>query len=503
LASFAYSKDVCYIKSMQQLNEIQKKLGRILKPYKTMSVVGGNWGDEGKGKIIDLVMKHYDMTVRFSGGANAGHTVKTDKGVKIVSHLIPCGLAQNKICVMGRGELVNIELFLEEMESAKKTLRGKMPQIWLDEMSPLWTPWHAALEVWLEMARGKKKVGTTGKGIGPLEGLYKLRISPVVGQIFLPKEKFTEVLKTLYLALLPIFEEMKKLSNEYCAPTPEAVAESLRKYAKKLKGHVADTGFLLDASLKKNKRILFEGAQALGLDNRWGTYPFVTSGECLTAGASVGSGLSMDKFQASIMVAKTLPTRVGAGPFVSEMWERQLAMDFAKTHIELFKDEIKKEKFLSEKLLKINQKKASFAEMSQYFQVLGDERGATTGRGRSVGFLDIPWLIYAIRINNPNFIALTRFDMLSKVKSIPVVASYKYKNKILPFGKLPPSWELENVKPVFEQWPCFLEDISGANSLKDLPKGAKDFLNRLEDRIKKPILLVGTGPGRGDIVIRG
>ena len=144
------------------------QLRKIFKTYQTVVVVGGNWGDEGKGKIIDLVMKEYDLAVRFSGGANAGHTVYAGKGQKLVSHLIPCGLAQKKTCVLGRGELIDLKLFLDELGAAKKILNGRLPEIWLDEMSPLWTPWHGLLETWLEMSRGKTKVGTTGKGIGRL-----------------------------------------------------------------------------------------------------------------------------------------------------------------------------------------------------------------------------------------------------------------------------------------------------------------------------------------------
>jgi adenylosuccinate synthase len=198
-----------------------------------------------------------------------------------------------------------------------------------------------------------------------------------------------------------------------------------------------------------------------------------------------------------------LPTRVGRGPFPSEMWERQKAMEFVKKNIGLFTDKQAKAEFLNMRLEKINAGKASNAELSQYFQVLGDERGATTGRGRSVGFIDIPWLIYAIRINGPSFLALTRFDMLSSVKTIPVVVGYKLNGKLLAPGQLPPPWEMGKVKPVFEQWPGWEENIYGVNRGVDLPQPAKSFLSRLEKYLRVPILLVGTGPGREDVVVRG
>lgn len=504
-------------KSSAKSSHAGKVLKKELAPYRNLVVVGGNWGDEGKGKIIDLVMAHYNTTVRFSGGANAGHTVYASNGKKLVSHLIPCGLAQNKECVMGRGELVDLRLFLEELEQAKKVLGNRLPKIYLDQMSPVWTPWHGLLEAWLEYVRGKGKVGTTGKGIGPLEGLYKLRIAPLVGQIFLEKKKFIEILELLYKTLLPVFKEMKdKNIISGLIPNPVEVADILRSYAIKVKPFVADTSFVLNQASAKKKRMLFEGAQALGLDSRFGTYPFVSSGNSAAFGAAEGTGLPMQSFDATLMVVKTLPTRVGAGPFVSEMWARQSAMDFVRLHAELFADKtaptLRSEsrtnsvgtaaEFLAEKLHLINSGRAKGADYSQYFQVLGDERGATTGRGRSVGFLDIPWLCYAIRINGPKWLALTRFDMLSGVKVIPVVVGYKLFGKLLAKGQLPPPWDMDKVVPVFENWPGWSENIYGINSEAALPKGAKDFLKRLENRLDAAILLVGTGPGREDIVVR-
>ena len=412
-------------------------LKKVFAPYRNLVVVGGNWGDEGKGKIIDLVMEHYDVTVRFSGGANAGHTVfvggpdasaptlrsgQVGGAKKLVSHLIPCGLAQNKECVMGRGELVDLRLFLEEIEQAKKVLGKNLPQIFMDRQSAVWTPYHSLLEYWIETARGKKNIGTTSKGIGPLEGLYKLRLGPMVGQIFLSKPELVKVLEPLYKALKPIFKEMeiremigqsvgygRDHTLQEHIPTPSEVANMLTGYASKIRPFVADTSFILHRMMQ-NKRMLFEGAQALGLDSRFGTYPFVSSGNSAAFGAAEGTGLPMQNFDATLMVVKTLPTRVGAGPFPSEMWTRDKAMSFAKDHPELFEQKKSsgsyrslsdnlsptlpsggegdnpRQRFLSAMLQKINSGKASGSEWSQYFQVLGDERGATTGSRPQRGF---------------------------------------------------------------------------------------------------------------------
>ncbi len=481
------------------MSDTKQKLREVFKNYQTLIVVGANWGDEGKGKVIDLIMENFDIVTRFSGGSNAGHTVFTPTGQKLVSHLIPCGLAQNKICVLARGEFFNLELFIKELEETKAVLGGKLAPIYIDKQATLWTPYHRLMETYIEVMRGNKKIGTTNKGIGPLEGLYKLRLAPLVGFLFEP-DLLKASLESLYKVLLPCVEVLKVGTDEF--PSVDSVLKQLLDQANLIKDFVEDTGFLLHEELKKGKKILFEGAQATGLDAWWGTYPFVSSGNSVATGASIGTGLPMDNFPVAIIVAKTLPTRVGNGPFPSEMWEREAAMGFAKEHLELFSKGEAKDKFLSSMLEKINSQSASPAEMSQYFQVLGDERGATTGRGRSVGFLDIPWLQYAIRINGPKYIALTRFDMLSGLKSIPVVLGYKYKGEILPPGKLPAAWELSSVEIIKEDWPCFEESIFGINDESKLPPSAKEFLSRLEKHLGVPVLLVGTGPGREAMVVR-
>jgi adenylosuccinate synthase len=483
------------------MSSIQAKLQEVLKQHKTLIVVGANWGDEGKGKVIDLIMEHFDVVTRFSGGSNAGHTVFTPDGRKLVSHQIPCGLAQSKICVMGRGEFFNLKLFLEELEDTKKVLGENLAPVYIDRQAPLWTPYHSLFEAYIEATRGERKIGTTNKGIGPLEGIYKLRLSPMVGLLF-DENLLKNSITALYKVLEPALKALKEIDSATQIPSVDEVAAELIALSAGIKGFVADTSFLLHENLKKGNRILFEGAQATGLDAWWGTYPFVSSGNSVAVGASLGTGIPMNNFDAAVLVAKTLPTRVGNGPFPSEMWERQSAMAFAKERLDLFSKGEGRDKFLSEALEKINLGTASPAEMSQYFQVLGDERGATTGRGRSVGYLDIPWLQYAIRVNGPKYIALTRFDMLSGIKSIPVVVGYKYKGEALKPGQLPAAWELGDVEVVKEEWPCFAENIGGISDADKLPVAAKEFLSKLEKHLGVQILLVGTGPGRDAMVVR-
>ncbi len=487
---------------MSKLDTIYKKVEPIFAGSKTLTVVGGNWGDEGKGKIIDLVMRYFDAAVRFSGGANAGHTVYTDDGKKVVSHLIPCGLAQDKICVMARGEFFNAELFIKELADIKASLaRENVAEVYVDQQAPLWTPYHRLFEAYIEAMRGERKIGTTNKGIGPLEGLYKLRLSPVVGHLFAPKA-LEIVLSALYNVLKPSFDyalSQKLITEEI--PTPKTILNELLEQAKIIKPFMADTSFLMDKMLKEGKKLLFEGAQATGLDAFWGTYPFVSSGNSASQGATLGSGLPMHNFDNVIIVCKTLPTRVGMGPFPSEMWERNAAMDFAKENPDLFVKGTKRDEFLKAMLEKINSGQAANAEMSQYFQVLGDERGATTGRGRSVGFLDIPWIQYSARINGPKHIALTRFDMLSGIKKVPVVVGYKLDNIMLEQGQVPPPWRVSEVEPVREVWEGFEENIYGISNFGDLPDRAKNFIKKIEKLVGVPVTFIGTGPERDSIVV--
>lgn len=477
------------------------KLEVVLKAHPTLIVAGANWGDEGKGKVIDKVLGFYDIAARFSGGANAGHTVFTPQGKKLVSHLIPCGLAQNKICVLGRGEFFNAELFLKELAESKAVLGVELPPIYIDQQAALWTPYHRLFENYIESVRGEHRLGTTNKGIGPLEAIYKLRLSPLVGYLSEP-ELLGKALKVLHEILKPIFESAGFKDLAEPAPEPEDVLKLLLGFAGDLKPFVNDAAFILEQNLRAGKRVLLEGAQATGLDAWWGTYPYVSSGNSAASGASIGTGLALSDLGASILVAKTLPTRVGNGPFPSELWERQKAMDFTKENPELFVKGKQRDEFLANLLQKINAGSASRAQMSQYFQVLGDERGATTGRGRSVGLLDIPWLLYAIRINRPTYMALTRFDMLSKIQSVPVVTGYKYQGEVLPAGKIPPPWEFDKVEIITENWQGFMESIDGISDESALPKAAKAFLKELEKRLNVPILLVGTGPARDAIIVR-
>lgn len=484
-------------------------LKRMLENKPTLNIMGAAFGDEGKGKAISLVAQLYDIVARFAGGGNAGHTMFTADGRKIVGHQIPCGLAAGKICVLGRGELINLAAFFRELDEAAAVFgREHLPPIFVDEQAVLWTPWHSILESYLETKRGANRINTTGQGIGPMAALHRLRLGVLVGELLYDENFYLmHRLRQMFEALEPIFSDMvgKKILRPEQIPTPGKVAEMLFCHAEDLRSFVCDTSALLSEAIEDGQRVLVEGAQACGLDLMWGTYPFVSSTMATAAGAALGLGLPPQTFPNTLLVTKCMPTRVGAGPFPSEIGDRDEMQIFATTHKELFAAGEKRDVFLRETLARINAGTATPAETAQYFQVLGDERGATTGRGRSVGWLDIPWLQYACRINGPFGLALLRLDLLSGLKEIPVVTAYKLGDKILKAGVIPPPWRLHEVEPLIKRCPGWKENIAGAKTMRELPENAAHFLSFVDGSLPHycDLLLVGTGPGEEDMIFRG
>lgn len=490
------------LKLKRLYSQLQKIFGR-----NTMLIVTGTyWGDEGKGKVIDLLSKLYKMTIRFSGGAGAGHTLVTPDGKKFIGHLIPCGIAQLTTCVLGRGEFFDLKRFLVELRQAKKVFGDTLPPIWIDRFSPLWTEYHQLLEIWLEFSKKKGKIHTTGKAIGPLAGLKSLRSGLKVRHLFGDHKILRNQLEALYRELKPLFDEMVRLGivRRKDILLPLHVQQKLLKDAPKIAGYVKDTARGLYDACRAKVRMLFEAAQAPGLDINMGTWPFVSSGHSVAAGAPLGTGLSLKEFKdvVILMVMKALPTRVGAGPFPSEIWDRLMSERFSQQNPKLFKKGRARENFLGSKLALINSDLAKPKDWAQYFQVLGYELGATTGRGRSIGWMDIMWLHYTIRINGPTYFALTRFDMLSGLDKVPVVVGYELDGKRLEIGDMPDTDNLFRVKPIVEMWPCWKDDIYGCANWKDLPYAAKQFVWKLEKIIGVPIVLIGTGPKRDAMIVR-
>ncbi|MFA5135216.1 MAG: adenylosuccinate synthetase [Patescibacteria group bacterium] len=492
----------------KRVRRMYAQLERVFSKYNMLIITGTYWGDEGKGKIVDLLGQLYAIAIRYSGGAGAGHTLVTPELKKFVGHLIPCGIARLMKCVLGRGVFFDLRRFLTELKDAKRVFGDKLPPIWIDKNSMLWTEYHELFEKWLEWSMGRKRVGTTGKAIGPLAGFKALRCGPQVHHLYQDRRILRARLQALYRALKPDFDAMVrlKLVKRADIPLPIQVERGLLGDAPKIECYVTDTARGLADAFRSRVRMLFEGAQAPGLDIDLGTWPYVSSGHSVAAGAPLGSGLPLKAFARAVvlMVMKALPTRVGAGPFPSELWNRKKCEQWALDNAKLFKKKYRKLRlaFLRDKLELLNSGKATWADWAQYFQVLGYELGATTGRGRSVGMMDIQWLWYVIRINGPRWFALTRFDMLSGLKKVPVVVGYRLDGAQLLPGDMPDTDDLCRVEPIIEWWDCWPEDISGTNDFNELPLKAKQFIWRLEKLIRVPILLIGTGPGRNEIIVR-
>jgi adenylosuccinate synthase len=419
-------------------------------------VVGAQWGDEGKGKVVDLYTEYADDVVRYQGGNNAGHTLVVN-GEKVVLHLIPSGvLHAGKRCVIGNGVVLDPEVFI--MEITKLKASGRLQDdstLLLSESMHIIMPYHKRIDIAREANSGDKKIGTTGRGIGPCYedkiGRRGIRLMDLVDKdIFARKlkEALTErnfILQQL-LGVEPFtFEE---IYEPYCQ-----FADVLRKY-------MADTSLILANDIKAGKKLLFEGAQGTLLDVDHGTYPFVTSSSTCAGGACTGTGVGPRDINEIIGISKAYVTRVGSGPFPTELDDAD-----------------------GEKL-----------------RAVGNEFGATTGRPRRTGWFDAMVLRYAVRVNGLTGVALTKLDVLDDFDTIKVCTAYTYKGKTL--TDLPASLEVfSECQPVYEELPGWKIDITKVTSYDQLPENAKAYVQHLEQLIGCPIVLVSVGPGRESTIV--
>lgn len=411
-------------------------------------LVGLQWGDEGKGKVIDYLCRNSDVIVRFQGGNNAGHTVIANRK-KFVFHLVPSGiLHKNKICVIGQGVVIDPEVLLAEIDNLKQAgIKVSSKNLKISNFSHIIMPYHRIIDALREQRR-IQKIGTTKRGIGPC---YKDRVSRCGIRIgdFIDPNLFSLKLKDNLREKNPIFKNaygqkefnFKSVYNKY------------KKLAARLKPFVCDvTDFFYQ---KQNKNFLFEGAQGTFLDIDAGTYPFVTSSSVVAANASLGSGLAYLKIARKIGVAKAYTTRVGEGPFPTELAGKE----------------------------------------SEYLREEGGEFGATTGRPRRCGCLDLVLLKRAVQVNDINQLIITKLDVLSNFKKIKVCIKYKKNKKIL--NKFP--YSLEKIEPYYQEFKGWNTDISKIKSFSKLPKEAKTYLNYIEEYLQVPISFISVGKERKEI----
>lgn len=415
-------------------------------------VVGAQWGDEGKGKIVDVFAAKADMVVRYQGGANAGHTLVVN-GVKTILHLIPSGiLHENTTCVISAGVVIDVESLNGEIEKLKASGYLQNPkQLMISDSCTIILPYHKALDAAREKSLSGEKIGTTGKGIGPAYEDRAARRALVFGDLFdadtLPK-KLDLTLAEKNALLEKVYGE-KAFDKKEMLGILHKMAEALAPYRCK------DVSSVIHKNVKAGKRVLFEGAQGTLLDLLHGTYPYVTSSATIAGSACIGSGIGPTSISQVLGIFKAYTTRVGSGPFPTEL-----------------KDDV-----------------------GSRIQKEGNEFGSTTGRPRRCGWLDLVALKYAIRLSGMTSLALMKLDVLSGFDKIGVCVGYKINGEVV--TEFPTSaHELEKVEPVIEYVPGWKEDISRCLSLKDLPRAATTYIDFVGKQIGAPIDVISVGPGR-------
>jgi adenylosuccinate synthase len=420
----------------------------------TVVVIGAQWGDEGKGKVTDFLAERADMVVRYMGGNNAGHTVVVDDR-EFKLHLIPSGiLYPEKMCIIGSGVVVDPAALIKELESLDK--QGiSTANLRISQRAHVIFPYHQKLDQMEEESKGNNKIGTTCRGIGPAYTDKSARVGIRVIDL-LDTEDFPELLKANMESKNQVLTEVyggKALDYS-------EVLDAYRGYAEALRKHVCDTSILVNDAVQQGKNIVFEGAQGTLLDLDHGTYPFVTSSHPTAAAACLGAGIGPTRIGRVIGVAKAYTTRVGEGPFPTEL-----------------KD-----------------------DTGAFIRKQGGEYGTTTGRARRCGWYDGVVGRYAVRINGLDYLAITKLDVLSGLEKLRICTGYNYRGDVI--TEFPASLKaLNECLPVYEDLPGWSEDITKARKLEDLPVQARKYLERISEVSGAPIGLIGVGSRRTQTIL--
>ena len=420
-------------------------------------IIGAQWGDEGKGKIVDMLSAESDLIVRFQGGNNAGHTIKVD-GKETILHLIPSGiLHEGKTCLIGNGVVLDPEVFLKEVDTlSAKGVDVSPARLGISPKTHLILPYHKVIDQAREAKRAGKKIGTTGRGIGPCYEDKVARIGVRAGDLTQPdllreKVRFALLEKNVLLKELYKFEPVDENS----------VLDSLLAQAARLTPYLTDVSAAVADAQAKGQVVLFEGAQGIHLDIDHGTYPFVTSSNTVASSAAAGSGTGPHALHRIVGIVKAYSTRVGSGPFPTELED----------------------------------------DTGSYLRAQGHEFGATTGRPRRCGWLDAVVLRETVRLNSLTEIALTKLDVLQGLPALQICVAYELDGKRLdymPQGE----GELARVRPVYEELPGFEQDISGCTEFAQLPKSVRRYVERIEELAGVRISMVSVGPDRRATIVR-
>ncbi len=420
-------------------------------------VVGAQWGDEGKGKIIDLLTPEVDVVVRFQGGANAGHTVVIGES-RTILHLVPSGILHEQCrCIIGNGVVVDPIVLIDECKGLHE--QGYLPdptRLAVSNHAHVVMPYHRQLDLLREESLGDAKIGTTGRGIGPAYEDKVARLGIRCGDL-IDAKIFRKRLETI----APIKNQQMTSLGGKPLDIDELVATGT-DWARQLESHICDTTLLVHQEMGANKRILFEGAQGTVLDIDHGTYPFVTSSNTVAGGAMSGAGVGPSAIDDVLGIVKAYTTRVGQGPFPTEL------DDGAGSHL----------------------------------QEKGKEFGATTGRRRRCGWFDVVLLKHAARVNGLTMLALTKLDVLSGLKTVKICTAYEVDGERIDY--LPSNEDdFLRAKPVYEEHPGWEGDITHARSLDELPAETRSYIDRVTELVGVPIALVSVGPERSaNIIIR-
>lgn len=422
---------------------------------KSIVVLGTQWGDEGKGKIVDLLTDKANLVVRFQGGHNAGHTLVIG-GEKTVLHLLPSGILRNDVtCVIGNGVVLSPEALLKEIDELQSKGIRVCERLKISAACPLILPYHVALDQARELKKGKGKIGTTGRGIGPAYEDKAARRGIRVGELLNKKhfaEKLEEVLDFHNFAL-----------TQYYGVDAIDLHDTLESYlamGERIRPMVTDTIETLHTARKKGENILFEGAQGSLLDIDHGTYPYVTSSNTTAGGTATGSGYGPLYLDYVLGITKAYTTRVGSGPFPTELFDDVGEVLFNK----------------------------------------GQERGATTGRNRRCGWFDAAALKMAIRINSVSGICLTKLDVLDGLDTVKVCTGYKGISETSMSSLM--NFDIyDSLEPMYEELPGWKESTYGARKLEDLPENARAYIRFLEENIEAPVDIISTGPDREETII--
>lgn len=417
-------------------------------------VIGLQWGDEGKGKIIDILAKDYDIIVRYQGGGNAGHTLIIDNE-KFIFHLIPSGILHpDKKCVIGNGIVFDPRLFLDEVAGLSKRNISVNGNLFVSDRAHVVFPYHKKLDLLIEKQKGNSMIGTTGRGIGPCYTDKIARDGIRVAEL-LHKEHFKEKLKKTV-------EEKNRLFVDLYKDEPvswEEIYEEYCVYADKISPFVCDTIDLMAKAIEDNKKILFEGAQGTLLDVDFGTYPYTTSSNASAGGVSSGIGVSPKQIHDIIGITKAYATRVGSGPFPTEI----------------------------------------DGEQGEHIRKKGGEFGSTTGRPRRCGWFDAVAIQHSVRISGVDSLIVTKLDVLDDQETIRICTGYKSNKKV--YHNFPADLDvLENCEPVYEEVSGWMEDTSKVRDVKSLPGKAMDYIRKVEEIIGLKVKMVSVGPERLQII---